>query len=78
VPLTVLSCDECGGHADFVSLVEAARLFEQPERELLDFVASNACHTVSDPSGVTHICLATFMRAMKARTGNLNLIVGET
>jgi|SRR5215213_6899104 len=76
-PIIELLCRNCGRRVDFVSLSEAAKLFELDPEELLNFISANACHFTISPTGDVHICLTTFLSAMRSRSNNFKLIEGE-
>jgi hypothetical protein len=76
-PLHSRICRECGGLSDFVSLFEAAKLFDICEQEILRFTKENACHINTETPDV-HLCLVTFLEAMKSRTANFKLIEGSS
>jgi hypothetical protein len=73
-PVHALLCKECGGRSDFVSLAEAAQVFDIREDQLLGFIESRACHMSTPPSGDVHICLVTLLKAMREQTGNFAML----
>ena len=67
-------CKECGCKADFVSVDDAALVFETASSDLIAFAAANNCHIKEFISGGVHICLIAFIAAMKRNNSNIKLI----
>lgn len=69
----VMVCGCCGRETDFLSLEQAARLFETAACDLFRFLKENACHFQSCPAGIVYICLATLLKTMRERSGAASL-----
>lgn len=69
----LLACTPCGKTGDFVSLEQAAELFETAACDLLRFVKENSCHFRMCPSGSIHICLAILLEKMRERCSDVKL-----
>jgi hypothetical protein len=67
-------CKECGCKADFVSLDDAALVFETASSDLIAFAAANNCHIQKCIPGGVHLCLIAFIAAMKRNNSNIKLI----
>lgn len=77
-PLHSLICKECGCRTDFLSLREAAKLFDLCEQEILKFIKDNVCHIHTDDISNVHLCLVTFLTAMRSKASNFKLIEGSS
>lgn len=62
-------CTDCGCDADFISLREAAEIFEQGVDELTEFLRSHGCHTMTR-AAETDICLIALLDAIDKVTAN--------
>lgn len=69
----VMACRCCGRETDFLSLEQAAQLFEAAACDLFRFLKENACHFKTCPAGIVHICLATLLKTMRERSGAASL-----
>jgi hypothetical protein len=67
------TCAACGTRTDFITLGQAARLFEMPASDILRFVRENSCHFEMDPAREVHLCLAALMERMRERSCGVRL-----
>lgn len=67
------TCTRCGKKTDFISLAQAARLFEVSASKILGFVKDNSCHLETYHAGDIHICLPAFIAQMRDRSFGLRL-----
>jgi hypothetical protein len=61
-------CMQCGKQSDFISIDEAAALFETDKGSLFNFIRVNSCHFQINNANDAHICLVAFLEAMKTKT----------
>lgn len=69
----IIFCRNCGHEVDFIALREAAALFMTPVENLLQFIRVSNSHFETAADGEIHICLVSFLTAMKTKT-NLSRI----
>lgn len=70
-------CGPCKAEADFVSLRDAAELFERKSEELLVFLRRNNCHYREESDGQIEICLSMFLKVIDARVKSSTRLIGE-
>jgi len=63
----ILFCPLCVAEADFISLNEAAALFEVDKRQLRSFIDHHLCRDERSESEIL-ICLVSFLARMRAKT----------
>lgn len=73
-----LECKSCGKDVDFVTVGEAAHIFEISTAQLTGFIKSNDCHS-NTHTGSRHICLRSLMKSLNKTTGKheVRLFLGE-
>ena len=57
-------CEQCGNAADFITLIEAARLFEINSSRLYRFVESNAVHYADDAKSGVILCINSLIERL--------------
>lgn len=72
-------CGSCGREVDFVTVCEAAQIFEISDAELGSFLKSNDCHSSTYTGSEQHICLRSLMKSLNLTTGKheVRLFLGE-
>jgi len=72
-------CVPCGHAVDFVTVGEAAQIFEISAAELGGFLGSNDCHSSTLTGSEQHICLRSLMKSLNLTTGKheVKLFLGE-
>ncbi len=74
----VVLCTECGSETDFVSLRDAAELFDTEIDLLTSFIAANGCHFRTDSVGSPFVCIHSLLDAMRRQSlGNPNSVGPE-
>ena len=71
------NCEQCNAVSDYVSLSDAARLFEIERDRLLDFIQKHGCHFIDARHGEIQICLASLLERMRTISGR-NRLGGTT
>jgi len=61
-------CCKCSRQSDFVSLRDAAELFEAKESDLFDFAQNNDCHYRGDTETSIQLCITSLLACMRSRT----------
>ena len=61
----VVVCPACRAESDFVSLTDAAELFNTAADVLTKFITDKRCHFQADASGAVFVCLASLMAEMR-------------
>jgi hypothetical protein len=71
-------CADCRGESDFISLRQAASIFDTDEGRLLNFVNENHGHYKTGRQGEIFLCLNSFIEAINKKTDNSNIrLLGE-
>jgi hypothetical protein len=71
-------CPDCKTRSDFMSLCEAAQLFDTPSEDIISFVNANRCHFQADISGDVYLCLTVVLEAMRTKVGNSRVkLIGD-
>ena len=70
-------CGFCRAETDFVSLRDAAELFERKHDELLLFLRKSNCHYREEENGQIEICLSMFLKAIDDRVNSSTKLIGE-
>ena len=75
----LVHCEDCRTDADFVSLSEAATLFNSKPELLFQFIKNAGSHYKTENGSGVFICLNSLLVNMKAKTdgSNIKLIDGE-
>lgn len=63
-----LACRACASEVDFISLGEAATLFDTRAAQLFQFIKANSGHYEVDSNGEIHVCLVSLLASMKSQT----------
>jgi hypothetical protein len=66
-------CPGCGHSSDFVSLDNAAQLFEVERDVLVTFIDRHLSHAHSVNNSETEICIAELLRNARALNGGTNI-----
>ena len=74
---TIIFCPSCSAEADFISLDEAAALFEVEKGLLRSFIDHHLC-CGEQSEGEIMICLASFLVRMRAKTGSIESVKVES
>lgn len=61
-------CPGCDGETDFVTLCQAAALFDIDAAQLLEFVRAHGGYCEPDAAGMLTICLACLLDRLKRKT----------
>lgn len=72
-------CRDCQKTTDFISLAEAASLFDVHLPVLYQFIQKNAGHYTSDSTGSIFVCVYSFLVCVNEKTKNskIKMIEGE-
>jgi hypothetical protein len=62
-----LFCKSCERDSEFVSLIDASKLFEVEIEKLAEFIEVHDCHFQCSRAGAIYICLLSFLSVMKAK-----------
>lgn len=71
-------CEKCEREADFLSLTEAARLFDINSARLFRFIQANSSHYKFDDEGNIFLCVRSLFACVNAKTGGSKLkMIGD-
>lgn len=62
----VTYCPECQGETDFISLCQAASLFNVEAANLFQFIKTHNSHFQPDDDGMIFVCVISLLARMKA------------
>lgn len=66
-------CKKCETEADFIALMEAARLFEINSARLFRFIQTNGSHYKLDLKGDIFLCVRSLFACVSAKTNGSKL-----
>lgn len=66
-------CEKCERQADFLSLTEAARLFDINSARLFRFIQANGSHYKSDAKGNIFLCVSSLFACVNAKANSSKL-----
>jgi hypothetical protein len=66
-------CEKCERQSDFLSLIEAARLFDINSARLFRFIQANGSHYKFDAKGDIFLCVSSLFACVNAKTDGSKL-----
>ncbi|MBK7706521.1 MAG: hypothetical protein IPN69_01125 [Acidobacteria bacterium] len=70
----VVRCAECRSEADFVTIGDAAELFNTEADRLTRFVAEHRCHIQTDSMGGVFVCVGSLLAKMRTRADGQTML----
>lgn len=61
----VANCAGCAGESDFVTVSDAAELFNTDSERLVEFISANGIHVQTDLVGTIFVCLNSLLARMR-------------
>lgn len=75
----LLICAECRSEGDFISLRQAASIFDTNAEQLFEFIKTNFSHYKTQERGEVFICLTSFIAVINNKTKNpIVKLLGDT
>ena len=72
-------CDMCRAESDFISIRQAASIFNTEETQLFNFISENRSHYKTNDQGEIFLCLNSFIEAINSKTQNPRIkLLGES
>lgn len=70
-------CEQCLTDADFISLTEAATLFNTAGEKLFEFIKRTGSHYQTETGNGIFICLNSLLAEMKKKTGGTGKLITD-